>query len=206
MHRLLPLIILLSTLTASARTAADFFLSAPTTVVPAISERARLEMLEYFKANSDIEVKNMFGGTGKVVVSTPMYVTVDVSDRSQLTIAVIPAKRDTTLAVIETVLTPVPDSRVTFYSRDWTELRQQPGELTVMDFVDRDALKADSGVEFPEFPFYTLSYLPDDNCFLAANTTANYYVKSDLPSGLKYMKPALIVRFDGKKWQIKKEK
>lgn len=202
MHRLLSLLILMSALTANARSAADFLLSAPLTVIPAVSERARLEMLEYFKANSDAEVKNMFGGTSKVAVNMPQYVTVDVSDRTQISVAVVPAKRDTMLAVIETVLTPVPDSRVTFYGTDWSKLKRQPGELTVMDFVDSKALKADPAAELPEFPFYTLTYVPDEGSFLAANTTAKYYTKSEQPSGLKYMKPAVKVRFDGKNWKV----
>lgn len=202
MHRLLPLIILMSALTASARTAADFLLSAPLTVIPAVSERGRLEMLEYFKANSDVQVKNMFGGVSKVAVNTPDYVTVDLTDRAQISVAVVPAKRDTMLALIETVLTPVPDSRVTFYNTDWAKLKRQPGELTVMDFMDRAALKADPTAEIPDFPFYTLTYLPDDNSFLAANTTPKYYVRDERPSGMKYMKPAVRVRFDGKKWRV----
>ena len=202
MRKLLSLIILLSALSAGARTAADFLLSAPYSGVPAIAERARLEMLEYFKGGSEARVKNVFGGSSKVAVNTPEYVTVDVSDKTQITVAVVPARRDTMIAVIETVLTPVPDSRVTFYSTDWKELAQQPGELTVADFVDRAALKADPEAEMPEFPFYTLTYMPDDNTFMAANTTPKYYAKVDRPSGLRAMKSAIRVRFDGKKWKI----
>lgn len=197
--RLLLLTLLLSALPAFARTAADFFVSAPTAQIGIVPAHQRQEMVVNYTAGSETPSRNIFGTPGRLTVNRDNLLTCESSDRSTISVAVLPAGRDTTIALIETVATPIPDSRMTFYTTDWTPLKHQPQELEAMDFVAKGDRKKAKDLEMPEFIFYTITYNPDDSSFLLANTTAKFFTKNDRPAGLPLMQPAVNMRWNGKK-------
>ncbi|MDE6134730.1 MAG: DUF3256 family protein, partial [Muribaculaceae bacterium] len=165
------------------------------------SHNTRLDMLDYFNYGKDTPSRNILGGSSRITANNPSLLSVKVSDIASMDLAVIPLKRDTVLAVIETVATPVPDSHITLYDSSWQALNVQPPRLTTTDFVSASDRRKAAGTELPPFPFYTITFRPEDGAFRFVNTTGGYYDKADSPDGLSLMKSELWMKFDGKKWK-----
>lgn len=116
-------------LAAEARTAADFFLEAPSAVFPSLDNNTRLDMLDYFRYGSDRAMKNELGGESLVLFESNKVLRVQVSERVQVDVAALAAGNDTILAVITTVSMPARDSSLAFYDREWRQLKQAPVEV-----------------------------------------------------------------------------
>ena len=89
--------------------------------------------------------------------------------------ALIPVKGDTIIAIIETVATPIPDSSIKLYAKDWTPL-PSPKFPTSIDFVNKKERKKVADT-VPPFDFISAEYLPEKTLFRFTNHTAGYYVR-----------------------------
>lgn len=122
----LPLTLLAATavLGGAARTAADFFVTAPGSVMPYTDSNLRLDLLDYYRYGSDRSMPDRTSTPLRITGESDRTLTVAVGEEgSRVQIAVLPAGKDTLLAVVTTVTLPAPDSRVDFYNKDWTPAR-----------------------------------------------------------------------------------
>ena len=156
---------------ALARTAADFFTEAPGSVLPLLDRNARLDMIDYFRHGLPTTTTNLFNGSSKVLSESENCIDVQISRDASLQIALLQLKNDTIIAVIETVLTPVADSGITFYRSDWSPAPKQPAM----------PVAADGSFDF-------------------INTTPAYYTADGAPEGLAAMRHSIAMRFDGKRF------
>lgn len=191
-----------------ARTAADFFVSAPDEVLILIPPATRMDMLDYFNNNLPTASPNVVGGTARVLANQPDLIEMTVGRDSNVKIAVVPEVRDTLIAVIETVLTPVPDSYVKFYTRNWYPIKYStPAMPSVMDFVPRELRKDAAKTVMPDVCFVVADYNPESRTFTMSNTTASYYTDGDRPEGLALMRPSIEMVFGGRKFvEVKPKK
>ena len=195
--KLKVLILLLAaaaSLTAAARTAADFFAQAPATVLPLLPPNTRLDMLDYFNSHMSTPSNNSLGGRSRITALADNAITVEMSRDASVQLAVIPAGRDTVVAVVETVLTPVADSGIRLYrAADWKEL-PAPAMPGVAQFADptrrKEALKAD----MPECLFVRAEYEPEDGTFSFTDTTPAYYTDADRPEELRMLRANIKMR------------
>ncbi len=197
-------IITAATVGVHARTVADLFKSAPEKAIPMLKPSARFDMVEYYKAGMNNPTKNAFDGNSRIVKADDSVIDIELSSKSSLQIAAVPIKADTILAVVETVLTPIPDSGLRFYRTDtWEEIvvPQLPG---VAQFIDPDSAKVANKKNMPEMVFVSISYVPEENVFRFANNTEAFYTDADKPDGLDIMRKSIDLRFDGKKWKEKR--
>lgn len=182
-----------------ARTAADFFVDAPHEVVPVLARNTRLDMLDYFRAGLQTSSANSLDGKSRVIAESPEAVTVQLSRDASMQIAVLPAGRDTVLAVIRTVLTPLADSNITFYdARTWEPLRRQPPMPGAVEFLAPG--KSLKGAAVPPFLFVRAEYRPEDNTFRFTNTTEGFYVSGDRPDGLALLRPVINMKYTPRKF------
>lgn len=109
-----------------ARTAADFFKSAPEGRIALLPAAARLDMIDYFDFGSDHDSKNALNGNARLtrMADTEMAFVVDNDIDMQL--VVLPVKNDTMLAVVTTIHSPVADSSIEFFDSSWNRLRRAP--------------------------------------------------------------------------------
>lgn len=104
-------------------TAADAFTSAPASVFPLLDKNTRLDMVDYYTSGMATASANRLQGKSSVTSLTPSTLTVKITDSSSGQIALLPAGKDTIIAVVSTVATPGLDSTVKFYDSAWHPLQ-----------------------------------------------------------------------------------
>lgn len=182
---------LASGIAVEARTAADFFVSAPDEVLPLLPQNTRLDMLDYFSSGLATPSPNATRGRARIMLNEPTKLQAELSRDSNIQIALFPAERDTVVAVIETVLTPVADSSVSFYDTSWNLLALAMPSLTPLDFVPESLKKEAAGTELPDVVFGRIDFNPETGCLTVNNTTAGYYAEQDRPEGLALMNTSI---------------
>ncbi|MDE5629052.1 MAG: DUF3256 family protein [Muribaculaceae bacterium] len=183
-----------------ARTAADFFKQAPQSVIPVLAVNTRLDMLDYYNSGMFTPVANRVNGKSTLSKVDDMHLKVELSENSSLQLAVIPMKKDTVIAVIETVKCPVADSGIRFYrAKDWSEIDVPAHSPSVTEFVAPDKRKQAVAGDLPRFAFSNAEFVPEKNVFVFHNTTADFYHDTDKPAGLELMQDLVAMRFDGRK-------
>lgn len=183
---------------ADARTAIDFFVEAPTNLIPLVRPQLRMDMADYHSSGMETPVRNVFGGESRILEASPEKVIVQLSSLSRLELDVITAGSDTILAMITTTSTPQPDSKITLFSADWEPKAVQP----VMPGLAEFAPKGDASVLQREIPMFFVSatYNPDSGLFEFTDTTPAYYHPSEIPQALSALPEKISLRWTGKKW------
>ncbi|MCM1067545.1 MAG: DUF3256 family protein [Muribaculaceae bacterium] len=188
-----------SAFTADARTAAELFVDAPPQVLPLLERNSRLDMLDYFRSHLPTPTDNTLGGSSRVLRESDACIELQLSRDASMSIALVPLKADTLVAVIETVLTPVADSGVRFYRTDWTPVQRQPAMPSAADFMPKGE-KLPKGTEMPAALYIRADYDPVSGRFTFVNTTAGYYTDTDRPAGLALLRSAVDMVYDGKRF------
>lgn len=151
---------------AGGRTAQHAFADLPAEATPAISRNMRRTMLDYYNGGSSIAVQNVLRDSSRVSFADDRRVVVALSPRSTIEVALVPLRRDTLTAVIETVLTPAADSYVTFYRSDGTVLPPvaMPGA---------EAFAKDKSAPAAPLFFVSATYDADKGTFIFTDSSAD---------------------------------
>ena len=115
-------IVVASAITASARTAADFFAAAPDSVMPLLTGVTRLDMCDYHAAGSTRPSANRLGGHSRVTSQAPLLIEYELTDSASGQLGVLIAGADTVLVVNTTLHLPAPDSEVALYDTAWRRI------------------------------------------------------------------------------------
>lgn len=100
---------------------ADAVVSAPASVRGSLSAEKLADLVEYARAGMLTHTeKNAAGSEARIWVLDSLRAELQTSPGRMLTLQLLPVKNDTVIAVIETLTSQEPDSRMTVYSRDWT--------------------------------------------------------------------------------------
>lgn len=120
----LVLCLLCTSLWLSGRTVRDFFASEPDNIFLLVPHTARLDLLDYYDSGQRVEMSNRLGNGTQLIEVDSTYLRISTSKSRTVELLMLPYTRhDTILAVIETVFTPVPDSRLRFFNSNWVELQ-----------------------------------------------------------------------------------
>jgi len=156
MKRLLTIIVLSALLAGSgmARTVADLFGSEPGDIFMLLPRVTRLDMVDYYNSGQAVAARNNMGGESQLLALDSVYLKLQASAVKTVEMRMVASKRDTVIIVIETVETPVPDSRITFWDSQWKPLRDNKliKRPTLDDFMTRqmpDDLRADLDMAAP---------------------------------------------------------
>lgn len=109
-----------------ARTASDFFKSAPEGRIALLPAPTRLDMIDYFDFGSDHDSKNALNGLARLTQVSDTVIAFAVDNDVDMQLVVLPVKNDTLLALVTTVHSPVADSSVEFFDSSWNRLRRAP--------------------------------------------------------------------------------
>lgn len=189
---------------AGGPTAADFFYRAPLGVASGLSEISRLDMVDYFNHGSSVKNENRLGQkVGLKALRDELIVWQD-DDSVTTAIGVLPSvKGDTVLVVIRTVCTPLKDSELSVYDKNWqpmaAKVLPQPGLKDWLTSTDRETIgQVEDAVPFM---LVTAEYDADAKELIMKNRTSSYFAASDTPAVLAKLKKELRYQWDGAKFK-----
>ena len=191
-------------MTGTARTIADFFASEPGNIFPLLTRTNRLDMVDYHKSGQTVAIANNLTGDSKLLELDSTYIKVQTSDAKVVEMLMRTAGKDTVITVIETVMTPVPDSRLSQWNSHWQRyisdrLFAMPG---IDDFFVKkmpQELRADLQ-DAMIFPLIRLSFTGEKHDTIEASHGLEQFLASnEYQRFAAYLKPSLKYRFNGLK-------
>lgn len=194
--------LLITSINATAQlTAENAFIDAPNRIFPMIDSITRLDMIDYFNSGSPVASKNAFEGESKITEISPEKLQVRMSDASDYQIIILPAQKDSIIALITTLYTPIKDSYITFYNRKWEQLdKVKFEEPTLKDWLTPEGKKAIIDVE-NTLPFLLVTYFydPSTATLMLSHNMKEYLPNTDIEKADKWLKSNLKYQWTGKK-------
>ena len=191
-------------LTVMARTIADFFASEPGNIFPLLTRTNRLDMVDYYNSGQMVAIGNNLAGDSKLLELDSAYLKVQTSPSRMVEMLMRTVGKDTVITVIETVMTPVPDSRLSQWNSHWqryisNRLFAMPG---IDDFIVgkmSKELRADLQ-DAMIFPLTRLSFTGEKHDTIeATHGLEQFLAPSEYKRFASYLKPSLKFRFNGLK-------
>lgn len=191
-------------LTGTARTITDFFASEPGKIFPLLTRTNRLDLVDYYTSGQMVAVANNLEGEARLLEVADDYLKVQTSDCRQVEMLMRMAGKDTVLTVIETVMTPVPDSRLTQWNVHWQ--RYTSDRLFTMPTIDDfiigkmpRELRADLQ-DAMIFPLIRLSFKGEGHDTIeATHGLDKFLVPDEYKRYAAYLRTSLNYRFNGLK-------
>lgn len=172
-------------------------------VIPELSRTTRLDMLDYFKAGIDKPSDNAFGGEAKVNAidkhSLDFNLTADITCQ----LCVLNAKGSPVTCIITTYPTPIPDSRLRAYDRNWRE-QKIFDEPTLSDWLIDKKNRKQAEAALP-FILASYRYDPASLTLTVTNEMPAYWTTDERPAVLDMLKDQLVYIWDGKKFKLIKQ-
>ena len=201
---ILCLSLALMPLTGTARTIADFFANEPGIIFPLLTRTNRLDMVDYYNSGQMVAMSNNLAGESRLMELDSTYLKVKTSESRVVEMRMRTAGKDTVITVIETVMTPVSDSRLTQWNSHWQryiseKLFAMPG---IDDFIVKKMpkeLRADLQ-DAMIFPLIHLTFKGENHDTIeATHGLEQFLAPSEYKRFASYLKPSLSYRFNGLK-------
>lgn len=179
--------------------ASKAFADAPREVFPLLTDMTRLDMIDYYASGARTASRNVLDGESRIEEMSPLKMKIKMSDVSEYAIVILPFKRDTVIAVVSTVMIPMPDSRLAFYGSDWEPSEKnrftEPG---LSQWLLPSAKEVRADVE-NAIPFVPATYSLDA---ATGELTLSHNLKDLLPEAdyefvKDYVRPSLLYRWNG---------
>ena len=202
LFRLCLLLMALLPLTVEARTISDFFASEPGNIFPLLTRTNRLDMVDYYNNGQQVALKNNLAGESELVELDSAYLKVKSSGSRTVEMLMRKVGKDTVITVIETVMLPVPDSRLSQWNVHWQwytseKLFQMP---SIDDFIVKkmpQELRADLQ-DAMIFPLIQLTFKGENHDTIeATHGLEQFLAPSEYKRFADYLMPSLSYRFNG---------
>lgn len=174
------------------------FVNMPEDILPSLSAKNRLELIEFYKAGQSDEVtKNLFNDTVKVIDydSVNNYLNIKVADNSTFEMKMFPTEnvKDTTsyiIGVINSVCAPICSSYITFYDKDWKKIETGCPIVTASDWLkNKDAQEDDIKIaDMFKGSFITYQFDKNKNQILLHNNSLEFLTDEDKLMAKPYLK------------------
>ena len=191
-------------LTGTARTIADFFASEPGNIFPLLTRTNRLDMVDYHKSGQTVAIANNLTGESRLLELDSTYIKVQTSSSKVVEMLMRTAGKDTVITVIETVMTPVPDSRLTQWNVHWQRFTSDRlfAMPAIDDFIVKkmpQELRADLQ-DAMIFPLIRLTFTGEKHDTIEASHGLEQFLTSnEYQRFAAYLRPSLKYRFNGLK-------
>lgn len=117
MRTIILIMLAMSGLSAFSQTKAkDVFAAAPDSIFPLLTTNNRLDCIDLIENNMKATVKNKLEQKAEMTALTDSYLQIKPSERSVVEFKML---NDSVFCLINTCLGPAPDSRISFFTRDW---------------------------------------------------------------------------------------
>ena len=202
--RLCLLLMVLLPLTVEARTISDFFASEPGNIFPLLTRTNRLDMVDYYNSGQVVDMENNLAGDSKLLELGDNYLKVQTSGSRVVEMLMRTAGKDTVITVIETVMTPVPDSRLTQWNVHWQRFTSD--KLFKMPAIDDfivGKMPHELRLDLQDamiFPLIKLTFTGENHDTIeASHGLEQFLAPNEYKRFAQYFKPTLRYRFNGLK-------
>lgn len=201
---ILALSMALLPLAGEARTIADLFASEPGNIFPLLTRTNRLDMVDYYNSGQKVAVPNNLAGEARLLELDSAFLKVQTSPSRVVEMRLRTAGKDTVITVIETVLTPVPDSRLSQWNAHWQRYTSDKlfSMPSIDDFIVRKMsreMRADLQ-DAMIFPLIQLSFKGDNHDVIeATHGLEQFLAPSEYKRFADYLRPSLTYTFNGLK-------
>lgn len=192
--------------------AARCFELAPPSVLPMLDKNTRLDMIDYFQAGSDRESANALDGPARITAMERNLIAFEGGTGLRCQMLVIDEYRadkstgeevpDYVIGIIETLDTPIPDSKIAFYDSKWQPLGSTFAPPRLADWL---ATRNKDEIEMAKraLPFITVEYSFDPHtlALTATPTISRYFAPgdADAAAALALLRPSIAYRWDARK-------
>lgn len=194
-------LLLMGDFAAEAKSIDDVFKSAPAQVLPLLDSNARLDMLDYYNSGLSNKTGNSLGGGSAITGKSGERMDVKLTDASTMELALLPAANDSLIAVISTVMTPVPDSKISVFSGDWKEnLTGRMIKVPELDDWLTNAGKKHKAEVMQIVPFMLVEYDYDPGTqLLTLKNNTPHFVGDEIYQIIEgYVYPQMVYKWTGK--------
>ena len=207
MRRFFSIVVLLMVLlplTGFARTVADMFATEPGNIFPLLTRTNRLDMVDYYNSGQIVDMTNNLLGESRLLELDSTYLKVQTSGSRVVEMFMRKVGKDTVVTVIETVTTPVPDSRLTQWNIHWQRYTSEKlfSMPSIDDFLMRKMsreLRADLQ-DAMIFPLIQLTFKGENHDIIeATHGLDRFLAPSEYKRFADYLKPSLSYCFNGLK-------
>lgn len=109
---------------AGAQNMGALFISMPDQHIPQLEDAWRKDLVDLYNGGKEAKLQNMMNGFSELKKLTPDYLLLQATERSTIEMKLLPLINNTfVICVVSTVMGPVPDSRVGFFSTNWEPLQ-----------------------------------------------------------------------------------
>lgn len=191
-------------LTGTARTIADLFATEPGNVFPLLTRTNRLDMVDYYLSGQQVAIPNNLAGESRLEQLDSTYLKVKTSGSRVVEMCMRKVGKDTVITVIETVMAPVPDSRLTQWNSHWQRYTSEKlfTKPVIDDFIVKKMpgeLRADLQ-DAMIFPLVQLAFKGENHDSIeATHGLDRFLVPAEYKCFADYFKPSITYRFNGLK-------
>jgi hypothetical protein len=198
MKRLIfSLLFVFGTFCAVAQRMEKIFIAMPEGILVQLEEAWRKDLVELYKSGKTATLENTMQGNSTLLTLTDNYLLLQSTGRSTVEMKLLPLVNNTyIICMITTAYAPVADSRVVFYTTDWTIL---PAEELYAPVTEEWFLKDDAGhfsgetsERKPMSDIFLVKYSLDAerNTLTAEYTTPLYLDEESRKKALPFLKEA----------------
>lgn len=184
-------------------TAAQVFANAPDEVFPLLDKNTRLDMIDYYNSGMTTASGNNVNGKSRITRLTPQALDIEMSAASDYQLSLIPMAGDSLVALIVTVKSPAPDSRIDFYDSGWHHMADGKyfAKPSMTDWLTDEGRKNAADVDaFVPFLLVSYSYSPETGLLTLTNNTKEFLSPDIYEMVGGYLKPQLVYKWNGKKF------
>ena len=191
-------------LAGTARTIADLFAIEPGNIFPLLTRTMRLDMVDYYNSGQQVTLQNNLTGESELVELDSTYLKVKTSGSRVVEMQMRKVGKDTVITVIETVMTPVPDSRLTQWNSHWQRFTSDRlfSLPSIDDFIVKKMpgeLRADLQ-DAMIFPLIQLSFKGENHDIIeASHGLEQFLAPSEYKRFADYLKPSISYCYNGLK-------
>jgi hypothetical protein len=194
-----------------AGTIRDLFFSEPGELFLQLPENTRKDMIDYYDNGQIVATESNMGDDAQLIKADSSYIALHTSKSRIVEMRLLlKSKRDTVIAVIETVSMPTLDSRISFYTTKWKKLATEKffAMPTMRDFF-RSTTPADvldKLVSSIAFPMIYMHFEGADHSILVAKPTLReFYQDEDFKRFQPYLVDSLSYNIQGAKIKLLKK-
>lgn len=183
--------------------AKDFFINLPFPIIEILDRNSRMNMLDYYEADSIAPVRNGLGGYSVLEKVTPDYLKVRMTPVSTIAIKVLPYKGKKIAAVVTTVgdsLTAY-DSRIAFVDESFKTLK---ASNFISALTNRSLFNSNkdfqTALQMMDLFTQKITLLPETDYIYAECTTPQAVGKEDAEKLKPLLKQKVWFQWNGKKF------
>ena len=169
-----------------AKTIRDLFASEPNNIFMLLSNRTRLDMLDYYDSGQKVAASNRLSGndtSSQLIDVTENSISLQLTDATRIDMLLYKQGNDSVVAVVRTALLPAPDSQIAFYDPNWNLLSKTKifEEPALYDFIvpgtDKDAVATINDIV--KFPIISYEIANADATTITAHLNLEQFLSAD---------------------------